>query len=47
LLALVLPFELSDSGLLRHVFQLATGFLKLHLEPESVALTVARRRIVV
>jgi hypothetical protein len=43
----VLPFELGDFGLLGNIFQLASGFLKLRLEPESVALTVARRRIVV
>jgi hypothetical protein len=46
LLALVLPFKLSDSRLLGNIFQLAPGFLKLR-EPEGVALTVARRRIVV
>jgi hypothetical protein len=46
-LALVLPFELSDSGLLGNIFQLTPGFLKLRLETEGVALAVARRRIVV
>jgi hypothetical protein len=40
----MLPFELGDSGLLGDVFQLAPGFIALRLEPEGVALVVARRR---
>jgi hypothetical protein len=47
LLALMLPFELSDVGFLGNIFQLAPGFFKLRLEAESVALAVARRRKVV
>jgi hypothetical protein len=43
----VLPFKLGNSGLLGNIFQLAPGFIALRLEPEDVALVVARRRIVV
>jgi hypothetical protein len=43
----MLPFELGDSGLLGNIFQLASGFVAPRLEPERVALIVARRRIVV
>jgi hypothetical protein len=38
----MLPFELGDFGLLGDVFQLAPGFITLRLEPEGVALVVAR-----
>jgi hypothetical protein len=37
----MLPFELSDAGLLENFFQLAPGFVALRLEPEGVALVVA------
>jgi hypothetical protein len=43
----MLPFELSDVGLLGNIFQLAPGFIALCLEPEGVALVVARGRVVV
>jgi hypothetical protein len=43
----MLPFELGDSSLLGNIFQLASGFVTLRLEPKGVALVVARRRIVV
>jgi hypothetical protein len=47
LLALMLPFELSDADLLGNIFQLASGFVAFRLEPEGVALVVARGRVVV
>jgi hypothetical protein len=47
LLALMLPFELSDASLLGNIFQLGPGFVALRLEPEGVALVVARGRVVV
>jgi hypothetical protein len=47
LFALMLPFELSDAGLLGNILQLAPGFVALCLEPEGVALVVARARVVV
>jgi hypothetical protein len=37
----MLPFELGDSGLLGNIFQLASGFVALRLEPEGVMLVVA------
>jgi hypothetical protein len=43
----MLPFELSDADLLGNIFQLASGFVALCLEPEGVMLVVARWRIVV
>jgi hypothetical protein len=43
----MLPFELSDAGLLGNIFKLAPGFVALRLEPEGVALVVERGRIVV
>jgi hypothetical protein len=43
----MLPFKLSDAGLLGNIFQPAPGFVALRLESEGVALVVARWRIVV
>jgi hypothetical protein len=43
----MLPFELSDASLLGNIFQLAQGFVALRLEPEGVALVVARGGVVV
>jgi hypothetical protein len=43
----MLPFKLSDASLLGNIFQLMPGFVALCLEPEGVALVVARWRIVV
>jgi hypothetical protein len=37
----MLPFEQSDAGFLGNIFQLAPGFVTLHLETEGVALVVA------
>jgi hypothetical protein len=42
LLALVLPFELGDSGLLGDISQLVPGFIALRLEPVGVAITIVR-----
>jgi hypothetical protein len=47
LLALMLPFELSNAGFLGNIFQLASGFVALRLEPEGVALVIARGGVVV
>jgi hypothetical protein len=43
----MLPFDLSDAGFLGNIFQLTPGFVALCLEPEGVALVVARGRVVV
>jgi hypothetical protein len=47
LLKLMLPFKLSDAGLLGNILQLASGFVALCLETEGVALIVARGGLVV
>jgi hypothetical protein len=43
----MLPFELSDAGLLGNILQIAPGFITLCLEPKGVTLVVARGKIVV
>jgi hypothetical protein len=47
LFTLMLPFELSDAGLLGNIFQLAPGFVTLRLESESGARVIARGGVVV
>jgi hypothetical protein len=43
----MLPFELGDAGFLGNIFQLALGFVVLHLETEGVVLVIARGGVVV
>jgi hypothetical protein len=47
LFALMLPFELSDAGLLGNILQFVPGFVALRLEPEGIALVLVRGRVVV
>jgi hypothetical protein len=47
LFTLILPFELSDTGFLGNLSQLAPGFVTLRLEMEVVALAVGHGGVVV